>query len=323
MSRNNLESVVGKENVNKIVSEIEVSIGEIRELKQVGGGLVHYVYKVTTNSQTAYLKIRANHYSGIPNISTQPELIGNEKRALELFSINSGEYFPEILLYNSVFHYLLLSDVMPGGITLDRMYRHGNVEPIDLYQLGYSVGSIHSDTRTSESVRYPSDEQYQSNLMKYALESYNHPTLMKAAQEHRRRNTQLLIGDLSPKNIYIRDGIVRLCDLENAHQGVLPYDQAFIIAHILLHHKSLNTAIAAMWAFIDGYESSESAVDQGDALVSQTLHGILLYRLDNPVIPYELPFKSKQRKQMAKNVFLSLGDNVHDLEVVAANLFDI
>lgn len=321
MSRKSLESVVGKENASEILAEIETSIGEVQELDQVGGGLVHYVYKVSTGSKTAYLKIRANHYSGIPNIPTQPELIGNEKRAIELFSINSGEHFPEIILYNSVLHYLLLSDVMPGGVTLDRRYQLGKVEQNDLYQLGYALGSIHSDTQTGESVRYPNDEQYQSSLMKYALESYEHQTLMKAAQEHKRRNTQLLVGDLSPKNTYIHDEAVRLCDLENAHQGALPYDQAFAIAHILLHHKSRDSAIAAMWAFIDGYESSESTVDQGDALISQTLHGILLYRLDNPVIPYELPFKSKQRRRMATNVFSSLDNNTHDLEVVAANLF--
>lgn len=321
MPRKNLESVVGRNDANGILEEIQSNIGEIQQLEQVGGGLVHYVYKITTASQTAYLKIRADHYAGIPGIATQPELIVNEKRAIDLFSIDSGEYFPKIILYNSIFHYLLLTDVMTGGITLDKRYQLGDVRQNDLYHFGYAVGSIHFNTKTNESIRTPDDTQYQENLMLYALKNYGHPVLMNAANEHKRRQTQLLIGDLSPKNTYISDETVKLCDLENAHQGALPYDQAFVIAHILLHHEIRDAAIAAMWAFVDGYEVVGSNVDQGDSLLSETLHGILLYRLDNPVIPYELPFKPDRRKQMASNVFSSLDQNEHDLEVVVANLF--
>lgn len=321
MSRKSLESVVGKESASKILDEINSSIGEVKQFDQIDGGLVHYVYRVITDSQATYLKIRANHYSGISNIATQPELIGNEKRAIELFSVNSAEYFPEVILYNSVLHYLLLTDVMPHGITLDKKYQQRSVGGEDLFQFGRAIGSIHLNSQTREPVRNPDDQQYQVNLMKYTLESYRHPVLMMAADEHKRRQTQLLVGDLSPKNIYIRRDIVKLCDLENAHQGALPYDQAFVIAHILLHHEARDTAIAAMWAFLKGYAISGSSVDDKDRLVGDTLHGILLYRLDNPVIPYELPFRSQRRKQMAANVFSSLDQNITDLEIITANLF--
>jgi hypothetical protein len=76
-----------------------------------------------------------------------------------------------------------------------------------------------------------------------------------------------------------------------------------------------------MWAFLKGYAISGSSVDDKDRLVGDTLHGILLYRLDNPVIPYELPFRSQRRKQMAANVFSSLDQNTTDLEIITANLF--
>jgi hypothetical protein len=210
---------------------------------------------------------------------------------------------------------------MPGGITLDKRYQLGDVKPFDLYHFGRAVGSIHRCTQTIDTVRTPDDKQYQANLMKYALESYEHPTLIRAAQEHKRRQTQLLVGDLSPKNTFIRDTEVKLCDLENAHQGALPYDQAFVLAHILLHHDARDAAIAALWAFVDGYESVSGAIDKGDPLIGETLLGILLYRLDNPVIPYELQFEASRRKQMASNVFSSLNQSTHDLEVVTANLF--
>lgn len=321
MSRRSLESVTGRENANGILQEIESTIGKVDSLEQVGGGLVHYVYRVETSSRSAYLKIRSNHYSGIPNILTQPGLIRDEKRAIELFSTHSAEYFPEILLYNSILHYLLLSDVMPSGTTLDRLYQQSAVSPKDLHEFGRAVGDIHTNTLTKEPVRSPNDKQYQNNLMKYALESYEHPALVAAASEHRQRETQLLVGDLSPKNTYLQGEIVRLCDLENAHQGALPYDQAFVLAHILLHHETQKTAISAMWAFISGYEKVGGKIDQGDNLLTQTLHGILLYRLSNPVIPYELPFKPQRKKQMAINVFSSLNQNLKDLEVVVANLF--
>lgn len=321
MSRKSLESVVGEQNAGQILEEVQGSIGEVSKFKQVGGGLVHYVYRVTGDAQSAYLKLRANHYSGIPNISTQPELIVNEKRAIELFSVHSGEYFPEILLYSSALHFLLLSDVMPGGTTLDKQYSRGKVSPTDIFQLGRVIGSIHEASNTQEPVRTPNDKQYQSNLMLYALESYKHPVLLAASEEHKRRKTQLLIGDLSPKNTYVEGEIVRMCDLENAHQGALPYDQAFAIAHVLLHHPRREAAIVAMWAFLDGYESNGGDIDHGDALLAQTLHGILLYRLDNPVIPYDIPVSGRRRNKMTKNVFSSLNENSKDVEVIAANLF--
>lgn len=321
MSRNNLDAVVGRENAREILDEIQASVGEVQQLEQVGGGLVHYVYRVTTDEQTSYLKIRGNHYSGIPNIATLPELIGNEKKALDLFSQNSAEYFPEILLYNSALHYLLLSDVMPGAITLDNKYTQGSVNPDDLYYFGQALGSIHQHSNTTEPVRNPNDRAYQNNLLLYALESYQHPVLLDAATEHKDRETQLLVGDLSPKNTYIENGVVRLCDLENAHQGALVYDQAFAIAHILLHHEYAESAIASMWGFIEGYESVGGEIDQGDALLRSTLHGFLLYRLDNPVIPYELPFTPQRRKQITRNVFTGLDEQETDLEVIAAKIF--
>lgn len=322
MSRERLERAVGEETAGNILEDISLAVGSIERLDQVDGGLVHYVFRVTSESQTAYLKIRGNHYSEIPDIPTQPELIGNEKKAIELLAINSAEYFPEIILYSSVLHYLLLSDIMPGGTTLDKRYQQGRVSSDDLHQLGLAIGSIHSaNTSLREPVRNPNDSQYQSNLMKYVLESYGHPILMKASLEHQRRITQLLVGDLSPKNTYIEGDKVRFCDLENAHQGALAYDQAFILAHILLHNVERNTAIAAMWTFLDGYNESGIQVDQGDSLVSDTLHGILLYRLDNPIIRYDLLFKKRRRRQMAENVFWCLNQGSKDFEIIASNLF--
>ncbi len=321
MSRNNLETIVGKENASEILEEIQSSIGDLQQLDQVGGGLVHYVYRVTTDQQTAYLKIRGKHYSGIPNIATLPELISNEKRAIDLFSQKSANYFPEILLYNSALHYLLLSDVMPGAITLDNKYVQGLVTTEDLTYLGQALGSIHLNSNTFEPVRNPDDKKYQNNLLTYALESYKHPVLIDAALEHKERKTQLLVGDLSPKNTYIENGLVRLCDLENAHQGALVYDQAFVIAHILLHHDVCELAIASMWAFIEGYESVGSEINMDDDLLRSTIHGFLLYRLDNPVIPYELPVSAQRRKQLTSNVFAGLDEQEKDLEVIVANIF--
>jgi Ser/Thr protein kinase RdoA (MazF antagonist) len=144
---------------------------------------------------------------------------------------------------------------------------------------------------------------------------------MAAAEEHKRRPTQLLVGDLSPKNTYIENGVVRLCDLENAHQGAIEYDQAFALAHVLLHQKSEQDAVTAMQAFLDGYQELGPTVDRSDGLLGATLHGILLYRLDNPIIPYELPFSDDRRQQMTANVFASLDQNTQGLEEIATNLF--
>lgn len=322
MSVEDLSEIVGVDNVSEMRHELDIHLGTVTDFEVAVGGLVHHVFRMKSHSGSAYLKIRGNFYAGLPDIPTQPELIENEKRALDLFAAKTPEYFPSVIAHSPSKHYLLLSDIMPGGLTLDKKYSQETVSMSDLWHLGRALGDIHaSHADTPEAVRQPDDKYYQSNLMKYALESYEHPLLIAAAEEHKTRPTQLLVGDLSPKNTYIENGVVRLCDLENAHQGAIEYDQAFALAHVLLHRTSEQDALIAMRAFLDGYQELGPTIDETDALLNATLHGILLYRLDNRIIPYSLPFSEDRKRQMIENVYRSLDQNTRSLEEVTVNLF--
>ncbi len=316
-----LSPIMSEQGRKQLLHDVESKLGKVRSIEEVSGGLIHYVYRVKGNKQTAFLKIRSDHYSRIPNIATDPSLIQDEYHALQTFGERSPSHFPKILLFNSVYHYLLLSDIMPGSVPLDRKYASRSVTNKNINQLGLAVGQIHRSVSDVVSpIRIPDDTEYQRKMLSYIFELSQNPILIKAAQDHKRRDKKLLIGDSSPKNVFIEGNRVGFCDLEGAHQGALVYDQAFLLAHVLIHQASKKTSISAMHAFIDGY-SKNNGIDLQDDLLLKTVQAVLLFRLVNPVVSYNLLFSSLQRKNMAENIENNLGKKTSSIEKIAEQMF--
>ena len=316
-----LSPILSKPGRDQLYHDITAQLGTITSITEASGGLVHYVYKVVGADQTAFLKIRSNHFSRIPQITTDPSLIRDEHQALQMFKEKSPLHFPNVLLFNATYHYLLLSDIMPGSVPLDVKYEKNSVTQADIGQLGLAVGEIHNSVSdVTLPVRQPDDTAYQNRMLGYIFELSEHPALIKAAQEHKNRAKKLLIGDSSPKNTFVEGDKVGFCDLEGSYQGALAYDQGFLLAHVLLHQGSEHHSIEAMHAFIDGY-SQHTDIDLQDDLLLNTIQAVLLFRLVNPVISYNLLFSPLQRKNMAANVTNNLSKKTRNIEKIAEEMF--
>lgn len=316
-----LAVVFNKKSIAKIVPQIENSVGHIISAERVSGGYVHYVFKIVGKDQTAFLKARSDHFARLPHIITDPEKIKDEYKALQLFLGLCAEYFPQVIHYNSEMHYLLLTELLPGTATLETRFLNEKVSLPEIQTLGTALGIIHSRTKNiQEPIRDDGDQAFKANLFKYVLEYPNNSILISAATEHRNRDTQLLIGDSSPKNVFLNHDRVGLCDLEGSYQGSVVYDQAFMIAHILLHQNSKREAQEALEYFNSGYSSAGGILDFKDKLLAQTIQGVFIYRLDNPIIPYNLNRTDEDRRDTSKRVLNTLNTGNIDMEEIINSL---
>lgn len=321
---NILAPSLGEERSYQIAHEVDEAFGDVVNIEEVSGGNIHYVYRLANDSEeSAYLKIRTDHYVRLPDISTQSEKINDEKKALDMLSAKAPEYFPRLIKHSPTLHYLLLADLMPGCSNLEDKYRNGDVQLEDIHDLGFAIGDVHGRHRdTSEMVRtdHPTDHEVRDTLLDYNLRFFKHPALLDAARKLVAKPTQLLIGDLSPKNALVNDGLVGFCDVENSHQGPIVYDQAYALAHVLLHQESADGALQATERFVEGYQKSNE-IDTDDPLLVVAVQGILLYRLANPVIPYNLTFDSTTKRGMVQSIYDSLDRLADDFNGITKRIF--
>lgn len=318
-----LEAVYSKEEAEQIVPKIQGLVGTIKTAHRVSGGYVHHVFRVVGEDRVAYFKARGEHFARLPHIATDPRRIGEEYKALQLYIQHCSQYFPEILYFDDERHYLLLTELVPGVPTLEQRLLHERVGMHEVQWLGFSLGDIHARTAAiQEPIRPDGDRDFKENLFKYVIEYPQHPELLATAVEHWNRNTQLLIGDTSPKNIFVDNTEVGYCDLEGSHQGSVVYDQAFMLAHVLLHQESKQDALAALENFDYGYRAGNQPhpLDFGDKLLPRTILGIFLYRLDNKVIPYNLNRTAIDRREAAARVYATLSKGTTDMEEIIDEL---
>lgn len=293
-----------QDNKKEIITVIESYLHtSVLSIERVSGGLVHYVYKlVTNNNNILFVKNRKSHYSALPHISTDPNLIAYEKNALEIVSKIAPKIFPKLLGYVQEKHLLILSDIMPNRKTLETDLNNFRITSKDTYRLGKLLAEIHKKLAyIKKSIREDGDVEFYNQLLHYRFGYHSHPALDETVISLNSMSKQLILGDLSPKNIGIlENGMFTICDLENMHRGNTLSDVGFLGSSLLLHTMN-NLSLAKMLfsSFLKGYKS-ELNIDAKTITLKRVVLGIALYRIANPVIPYELRVTEFQRKQKEK-----------------------
>jgi 5-methylthioribose kinase len=303
-----------------IYKQLSVHLGKVTSLEPVSGGLVHHVIRVRAK-EDVYLKFRGDSYASLPHISTSPDIISSEARALSILNQHAGEYFPDILHFDRRLMFLLLSEVMPAGRNWAEDFKEKIVRNKDIEAFGVALGDIHFKTASFTSpVRRPNDYAFSRNQLKYTIGRSDHPLLVWASEEHLKRSTHLILGDVSPKNLFVRKGVVRFCDFETVRQGCVVFDQGWAIAHLILHSNDTDGALRSVRSFVEGYQKKNKILID-DPLMIPTICGVLLYRLDNDTIPYDLSFNQREKEQMAKRILEALS-NALDLEKLIKRTFE-
>lgn len=275
----------------------------IFNIEKVSGGLVHYIYKVSTDTTTLFVKIRGTHYSALSQIPTNPSLIVHEKNALEVLSKIAPETFPKLIGYISEKHLLILSDIMPNRKTLEANLNSNLIAGQDTYRLGQLLAVIHKKLAYIRKTTRKDDKEIYSQLLYYRLGYHSHPVLDQTIEYLNSMPKQLILGDLSPKNIgVLENGTFTICDLENMHRGNTLSDIGFLGSSLLLHTMGNPSLAKNLFnAFLKGYKS-ELDLDTDAVALKRIVLAIALYRLVNPVIPYALDLTDLQRKQKDNSI---------------------
>lgn len=296
---------------------VERTLGKITDVRPALGGLVHQVYKVRAENGQAVLKIRENHFSRLPSISIDPDVIKHEYNALLLLSSLEPDVFPQVLGYDSEAHAILMSDVIPNGKTLEEELNRGTVGYLDVRSLGQVVARVHKKLKSFEGDwREEGDvETYRSDIQ-YSLGYHEIKALDEVMWQLGDRPKQLILGDLSPKNIAkSNDGKIKICDLDSFYKGNLEYTLGFLIGHLIVHNLTdQSKAVELVTGLMEGYRKELPELNLEDTLLQKIALGIILYRLKNSVIPYAVFYNNETRAARIKtaNALLSEGNLTWD-----------
>lgn len=190
---------------------------------------------------------------------------------------------------------MAMTDVFATRRSYAEHLRATPATPDELWALGRTLRQVHEATRLRrDGIRPSGDLAFRDHTVGFVLRSSNHPALDDLADHIQRLpDVDLILGDASPRNFSIVDGRVTFCDLENVHRGCRGYDVAYVAAHIVLHHlDDPQAASAGARTFFEAYGSRGGLGDR----LPQLIAGVMLYRLSNPLVPYDLRFGTEARR---------------------------
>lgn len=285
---------------------VESHIGALQQTDAITGGLVSYVYRVKGEQETGIVKVKGEYLAKLPHIPIDPKDIEYEWTTLQFLSQIEPETFPQPLAFDRDTSMILMSDIMPSGQTLEtRLETHG-VDQAEIIVLGTTVARIHRKIAHIETpIRDSGDEEIYSADLHRRLGYQNHPVLNNVVDQLNTLPKQLILADLSPKNIGRgEDGQITICDLEFFYQGHLQYAYGYLAGHILLHTlDDPDRSEAFLPSLIDGYQAEDKKTDFDSMLLKRIALGSALYRLSNAVIPYNISLTPEQRVQKANKAF--------------------
>ncbi|RJQ26950.1 hypothetical protein C4577_02450 [Candidatus Parcubacteria bacterium] len=284
---------------------LESNFGKLISVEQISGGLVHYVYRVTGAKRGAIIKIRGNNYSALPDISMSSTDIQYENRALQLMSIIEPSTFPQVLGFYSERSMIIMTDVMPNRCTLENDLNDKRATSQDMKELGETVARIHRKLEPLEvSTRDGKDDEVYNTDLFYRLGFRDNLVLNETVEQLKQLPRQLILADLSPKNIGRgENGSITICDLDSFFRGSTLYALAFLAGHILIHSlDDFDRGVQLLNGLLDGYRIELPNADVDSLLFKRVALGVALYRLNNPVIPYNLPLSEVEKLQKADTV---------------------
>jgi 5-methylthioribose kinase len=281
------------------------TIGPIYDIKKSQDGMVHDVYKIFSY-KTYYLKIRGNCFSLIPSLNIDPEDIKYEKKALEIFSKLLPDIFPLVIGFNERVSAIIMTDINPEGLNLKEIFESGTADTAIMRNIGEALGRTHFALKNiSESIRPDGDEQQYKINFDYRLLRFEYPVLSQLVEELKKMPRQLILSDLSPKNIGVsKDEKISSFDLDYAHRGNTIFDLGFLLGHIILHSK--NDSDILVKSILLGYKKFMKE-PINNKMLEKIIGATMLYRLKNEIIPYSLPVTTTEKKELINKAYNLLG----------------
>lgn len=307
--KNEPESLVSNP---EVISKLELQLGEIIQIEEISGGLLHYVFKVVGSKRIAYVKIRGNTFAKLPDIKTVPQNIKYEYRALNILYNLEPETFPQPLLFDEDRALIAMSDVIPNGRTFQQEFQENTISENDMLELGTTVGRVHTKLGPyQQPIRDNGDQVNYLKDLTHRFGYQNHPIINEVISELEKNPSQLILADLSPKNIGRGSHRqITICDFDSFFLGNPLYPLAFLTGHVLVHSlDSSRKSEALVYALLSGLKQEFPNGDYDSDLYIKTTLSSVLYRLRNPKINYPVPLSEQERLQKATTGFQLLFKN--------------
>lgn len=282
-----LSTLLG-EFVPAILADCRAHTGEIIAVERASGGNVSHVFRITGQRGNAIIKIRRDRFARIPALRTDPALIADERRALDVYAAAAPGYFPRILGFHRDAHTMILTDIFPDGLNYHQHLDGRPATDAEMARLGAALRTIHRATRDiATQIRSQGDIWFREHTFDFCLRARGHKELDAACEEMAGQpGQQLILGDLAPKNFSLTGGVA-LCDLDNVHRGWPAYDVGYFLAHLLIHHltrpRRLRTLVPS---FLNGYYGIDAPGETQSRLMATVTAGVVLYRLASSTVPY-------------------------------------
>lgn len=298
---------------------------EIVSLESVSGGLVHHVFHIRTATASYFLKRLGTSFAGIPSIESRPSDIQFEAEALRLLEHYPGPIFPKVVGLNIERGVLLITGIMESEHHLLRKMQGKEFGSSDAESIGSQIADIHCYMAgILKSVRTESDNEYYEENLRFRFGAQNDSHLDELSEVLRLRPRQLILGDVSPKNLGIVNGELRVCDLEDAHRGNREFDTGFLSGHLLLHWLQERSP-SPSWAesFMQGYKEKQHISTDEENLVVRVALATMLYRLRHTLVPYPLSLTKEERFRLTAVCAAMFGEGVPAIEEVASRLREV
>jgi hypothetical protein len=283
-------------------------VGEFQRVEELSGGVNHHVHRVTGARGTVVTKHRGQESARVPGAHLDPEDLRHEVEALRRVA-GSPLRTPQVLDYWPSAATVALTDVAGPGLrpgpealaTMDDAALAGFTR-----QIGHDLARTHLAWRAQPGLRSAEAEvKFLQRSLFERLTYHGRPGSDRLAQAVRALPGQLVLGDLSPKNLLIgEDGYVAF-DFEHVHTGPRVFDLAFVLAHVLLHAAQRPGTTAAMLMetlshLTDAY-GEEAALDAPSQDVLPGLVAALVcYRTRNDWVRYDLPWSGTARESVTE-----------------------
>jgi 5-methylthioribose kinase len=271
-----------------------VSARAVVRATPMGGGISNGVLLVETDRDDRFVVKQARD-----RLDVSAEWRIDRRRAIN--EAHCLRYLEEILPEGSVPHVLFTDEaecligmtVAPaGGVIWKQQLLGGRVSRLTARRVGQLLAMIHATS--ADDPRIARDFDNHDLLEQGRIDPYHraaaaaHPRLATAIEAEIQRleatRRTLVLGDVSPKNVFVYPDRVLFFDVEIAHWGDPAFDVAFCLTHLILktlllseHRQSLLGAAAELWR---SYRAGVPAWPGYDADVIAELGCLLMARVD-------------------------------------------
>ncbi len=256
-------------------------------------GNINYVYRLVDQNGTYYLKYyglaprRTN--SAIEKIGYEPARFDNERDALlllrRLLPDEAITYLPNIIHCDLEARILILTDIAKDGkILRELLLRDPSLVNFAMINAASFLAKQHACTLGCNDL--PQNEAFNKRFYDFrtihscvALSEEQQFAVAKQAQSIWDNNSPfacLINADFSPKQIYVHDSGIGICDFELVSLGVASYDVGFFVGQMKLVEYITDNALVGDFAsqFLASYFSTltQEVPDRSDFIAFTREH---------------------------------------------------